>query len=205
MPRKKEPTCVTENYIFPKRLRKLMENRWITQKALADAINMRPQTVSLYTTGQSFPDVNTLKKIAEFFNISADYLIGVSDVQGLDPDIKFICKYTGLPESSIQWIHSISKKKDLIEALSQILQRYPIFEQILKDIVELKRISQKIPHGHYASTEPSITPEERAEGYFVVDRLEYYNLLRFEIEENLKGIVDVAALSARHKELFDFD
>lgn len=56
-----------------------MEIYGTTQKKLADAIDMRPQTVSLYTTGQSFPDVNTLKKIAEFFNASADYLLGISD------------------------------------------------------------------------------------------------------------------------------
>ena len=68
MPRKKEPTNVTEKNIFPTRLRNLMEDQSITQKKLADAIEMRPQTVSLYTTGQSFPDVNTLKKIAEFFS-----------------------------------------------------------------------------------------------------------------------------------------
>lgn len=79
MPRKKEPTHVTEKYTFPTRLRKLMEIYGTTQKKLADAIDMRPQTVSLYTTGQSFPDVNTLKKIADFFNASADYLLGISD------------------------------------------------------------------------------------------------------------------------------
>lgn len=107
MPRKKEPTCVTEKYTFPTRLRKLMENRGITQKTLADAINMRPQTVSLYTTGQSSPDVNALKKIAEFFNVSADYLLGLTDVKKPDATIQAICEYTGFSENALSALHSL--------------------------------------------------------------------------------------------------
>ena len=74
MSRKKEPAFETEKYPFPSRLRKLMEETKTTQRELALAIGVRPQTVSLYVQGQSFPDVNGLARIANYFSISADYL-----------------------------------------------------------------------------------------------------------------------------------
>lgn len=88
MARKKEPACETEKYTFPSRLRGLMQDRGTRQKELADAIGMRPQTVSLYTQGQSFPDVNALEKIARFFSVSSDYLLGLTDTPYIDEDIQ---------------------------------------------------------------------------------------------------------------------
>jgi Predicted transcriptional regulators len=108
MPRKKEPTSVTEGNIFPIRLRELMEERAVTQKKLADAIGMRPQTVSLYTTGQRAPDVNTLRKMADFFNVSADYLLGRTDVKKPEVTIRAICEYTGLSAEAVAKLKDIN-------------------------------------------------------------------------------------------------
>lgn len=138
MPRKKEPTCVTEKYTFPTRLRKLMEKRGITQKTLADAIKMRPQTVSLYTTGQSSPDVNALKKIAEFFNVSSDYLLGLAKDETPDPDIQNVIAYTGLSASAIMWLNKQSKRDyNPLEVVSSLLQ-HKEFRESLFDILNLK-------------------------------------------------------------------
>lgn len=115
MSRKKEPTHVTKKNFFPTRLRKLMEDQSITQKKLADVIEMRPQTVSLYTTGQSAPDVNTLRKMAEFFHVSSDYLIGLTDVQKPDTTIQAIYEYTGLSEKAVSLLHELHIGRQLSE------------------------------------------------------------------------------------------
>ncbi len=104
MPRKKEPSSVTEQGIFPTRLRQLMEERKTTQKVLAQAVGVRPQTISLYTTGQSYPDVNGLRKIAQFYNVSADWLLGLTDHQTIQPDIKAICEYLEIQEYNLPFL-----------------------------------------------------------------------------------------------------
>lgn len=101
MARKKEPACETEKYTFPSRLRKHMEETKTTQRELAQAIGVRPQTVSLYVQGQSFPDVNGLAKIATYFGISSDYLIGNSEIPNTDMAIQSIHKLTGLSVGAI--------------------------------------------------------------------------------------------------------
>lgn len=79
---KKPLAYVTEGNIFSVRLRECMKDKHITQEMLANAVGMRRQTISLYTTGQSRPDVDALSKMVEYLNVSADYLLGFTD----DPD-----------------------------------------------------------------------------------------------------------------------
>ena len=47
----------------------------VTQKELAAHLGVRPQTVSLYCTGESLPNCEQLLKIAEYFGVTADYMI----------------------------------------------------------------------------------------------------------------------------------
>ena len=63
------------NSHFAATLRELMEKHGTTQKELADAVGVRPQTLSLYTTGETQPNVDKLLKIAEYFNVTTDFLI----------------------------------------------------------------------------------------------------------------------------------
>ena len=66
----------TEKYNtpFPTTLRKLMEERGETQDALASVTSKTRQTVSQYVNGISEPSYITLVKIADYFNVSTDYL-----------------------------------------------------------------------------------------------------------------------------------
>lgn len=112
MARKKEPACATEKYTFPSRLRKLMAETKTTQRELAQAIGVRPQTVSLYVQGQSFPDVNGLAKIADYFRISADYLIGNSNLPNEDMTMQDIHKIIGLSAGAICKLHDIFEENE---------------------------------------------------------------------------------------------
>lgn len=63
------------NSHFAATLRELMKKNGTTQKEIATAVGIRPQTLSLYCTGETQPNVDKLLKIAEFFNVTTDYLI----------------------------------------------------------------------------------------------------------------------------------
>ena len=76
MPRKENRTPETKNAPFPTAIRAELKERNITQKTLADYLGIKRQTVSQYCLGNSSPDFNTLCKIADYFEVSADYLLG---------------------------------------------------------------------------------------------------------------------------------
>ncbi len=56
-------------------LRTLLEERNITQKQLAADLNIAPSTIGGYVQNSSEPDFETLKRLARYFDISADYLL----------------------------------------------------------------------------------------------------------------------------------
>lgn len=104
MARKSAPTCETEKKPFPTRLRKLMQEKHVTQKTLGKVIGVRPQTISLYCTGQSLPDAEGIARICDHFDISADWILGRSETKSRDTTLNAVCAYTGLSESAIQTI-----------------------------------------------------------------------------------------------------
>lgn len=61
------------------RLRDIREDRDITQKELAEFLHIRQNTYSQYETGQRQLPVDTLVKLALFFNTSTDYILELTD------------------------------------------------------------------------------------------------------------------------------
>lgn len=61
---------------FGKRLRELRKRRGLSAEQLGDKIGVARTTVFGYEQGQRIPDMITIKKIAELFNVTVDYLVG---------------------------------------------------------------------------------------------------------------------------------
>ena len=102
---------MTEKEVFPTRLRELMKERGITQKMLGDYVGVRPQTISLYTTGQSYPDVNGIRKISEYFEVCSDYLLGLSDAPTIDVSEQAVVDALGLDYQAIRYLFAAKRSK----------------------------------------------------------------------------------------------
>ncbi len=57
------------------KLRELRENQGILQKQLAVSVGVSTSTIGMYEQNRREPDNNTLKKIANYFGVSTDYLL----------------------------------------------------------------------------------------------------------------------------------
>lgn len=58
------------------RLKELRMRKGLTQKGVAEALNIARNTYNQYETGKRAPDIETLCRIANFFGVSVDYLVG---------------------------------------------------------------------------------------------------------------------------------
>ena len=58
------------------RLKELRKKKGISQLRLATDLNTTQNTISRYETGEREPVIDELIKIADYFNVSVDYLIG---------------------------------------------------------------------------------------------------------------------------------
>lgn len=90
--------------MFAERLKAVREERGITQSQLAEALGVGRATIAGYEAGnRREPDYATLTKLADFFGISVDWLLGrtvakdmkVTDVHTID-DLK---RYLGVDEA----------------------------------------------------------------------------------------------------------
>lgn len=63
-------------------IKKARTDKHLSQRALADIIGVSQQTVGSWEVGRTSPDNEMLKKLAAFFNVSVDYLLGRTDEPG---------------------------------------------------------------------------------------------------------------------------
>ncbi|MCL2217720.1 MAG: helix-turn-helix domain-containing protein [Defluviitaleaceae bacterium] len=82
------------------RLKELREQHRLNQEKLAIKLNVSQSTISAYEVGERTPDLETLKSIASLFDVSMDYLVGISEKKkninhsDLSPDeLDYINKY----------------------------------------------------------------------------------------------------------------
>lgn len=65
--------------IFGERLELLMKEQNLSQVQLADAMEIKKQSINSYLKGKSRPELDVLMRFADFFECSVDYLLGRED------------------------------------------------------------------------------------------------------------------------------
>ena len=70
------------------RIKELRKQIGMTQASLAKVLKVSDRTVGFYETGGRDPDTDTLIRLADFFDVSVDYLLGRSDVKDLNYKLK---------------------------------------------------------------------------------------------------------------------
>lgn len=94
---------------FKDKLKELRKNAKITQEQLANIIGVERSSVGKYESSSTIPSNDTLCKIAEYFHVSTDYLLGKEES----------------PTEKISNIYPIKKKK--LPLLGEIACGQPIF------------------------------------------------------------------------------
>ncbi|UOQ47208.1 helix-turn-helix domain-containing protein [Gracilibacillus caseinilyticus] len=86
--------------ILGKRIRKLRQDKKLTMKQLGEKFSLAESTISGYENGNRKPDMDLVIKLADFFEVSVDYLYGREEKQ-LDHDNLFFFDMEGLTEEEI--------------------------------------------------------------------------------------------------------
>lgn len=73
--------------IFSSRLKELRKSLNLSQNALAESIGLSPMAISTYETAKKYPSIGVVKKIAETYSVSIDWLCGLTDTKIRDPQL----------------------------------------------------------------------------------------------------------------------
>ncbi len=64
---------------FNKRLKTLRQRHRLTQSELATILELKPTAISNYESSRNEPSFSKLIALAQYFDVSCDYLLGISD------------------------------------------------------------------------------------------------------------------------------
>lgn len=100
-------------------LQKVKTKNGIVQDDVAKAIGVSRQALGKWANGETVPDILDLKKLAKYFNVSSDYLIGLSDNKTTKAELRMVCDYTGLSKENIEVIKFLKEAgyKHIIESV----------------------------------------------------------------------------------------
>jgi len=169
MGKQRKPCADRYNATFPTILRSLEEShpadgRTTTHKALAEAVGVQPQTISLYANGDTQPTSDSLLKIAQYFGVSVDYLL-----TGVSADNVAANEKLGLSENAIQLLkrakeyHRASDFPSTLELINGLLGDKEFYEFL--DDLGYKASKYQIVQRH----EKSIDTNMDLSGYYLWD------------------------------------
>lgn len=119
---------------FQNIFKRLRNSSGLTQAEMAEKLRISRSTIGMYETGAREPDFDTLEKIADFFNVDTDFLLGRTDKTTLLPETagryylndearemaQFIFEN---PEYKVLFDASRKVKKEDIEFVKQMIDR----------------------------------------------------------------------------------
>lgn len=110
---------------------------------LAKHLGCSPQAINQYKVGTSVPQLEKLVKIAEYYGVSTDFLLGKSKVRTTDPKIKEICEYTGLSEKAVEMLHRNGRPETLNSVLVNLsfwalIGRIEKYREFAKDVYPIE-------------------------------------------------------------------
>ncbi len=103
-----------------------------SRQVIADKIGCDVSLITKHYNGDRSVTIDYLKKYANYFEVSSDYLLGLSDAPTSDKDLQFICDSTGLSIETINQLIELEKNNNLLSGYNIPLD---IVEVIINQIV----------------------------------------------------------------------
>lgn len=158
------------NHYFSENLKRLRKERNLTQESLADFLGVSFQAVSKWERGESYPDIELLPKIAAFFDVSTDYLLGVDKAKSEEEILAYIDRFDN---------GKYSKTDGALGFMTEAFGKYPADFRILVRYMHVL-INDNIDSGNCLKNKKEILAVyDRIQGFCTSDRIRMYakNLL----------------------------
>lgn len=197
-----------DNYYkaFPSRLRMLMSGdagqikRTVSQQELADYLDLKArQSVSAYCDGSGQPSWENIIKIATYFGVSIDWLLGITDIETVRQDIRSAQKTLGISADSAENLAKVAKAKRY-PAAKLDSRRLGAALDLLLSSSALESIAESLYHLWDASENMralekwSVEELKKPEAYYAEQDCDAafadYRLARLDITESIQALMD---------------
>ena len=128
----------------------LREETGKKRQETADALGISRASLEYYEKGKRKPDIEILAKFADYYGVSADYLLGRTTAKTTDKDLRTAVEYTMLSEKSCEYLHNFFggdcvmflsyfnylTENEIFTEIAMYLERYA-FNSMMKDFTGL--------------------------------------------------------------------
>lgn len=111
------------------RIKELRKNKGIGQLELSNLLGVTQQAISIYENSTRDPDADSLKILANYFNVSIDYLLGETELNNRSDDIENLI--ANIREKVIEYGYEYSQKS--AEEIGNIVLRVLDIAKEFKD------------------------------------------------------------------------
>lgn len=116
-----------------------------TQQEVANKIGVSRQNIGKWLSGSTTPDIDTLCKIADAYNVSTDYLLGRTPYPTVDQDLRIAEEVTGLSEQSINALCLLKQTNSEINP-NPYLSVLSIVDFLLNNLIDDSSSNDHIPN-----------------------------------------------------------
>lgn len=212
----------SDNVICLERLKKLIDKD--TRENIAKAFGCDTSLITKHYTGKRDVTAEYIVKYAKYFNVSADYLLGLTEVTTSTnteegQTIREICDYTGLSEKAVEELHSCIMENKHPEGHAIRFNwkfdflNYLIVENLLLIACDIPRYKNFLKYGIKKLTpmHDSLFQEEESKLEIKINKFldkykeEYYSLkqdekvMRYDITERLFGCFNFFAFEEKEE------
>lgn len=150
---------------------------------LAEYLHCSTQAINQYKNGTSRPSLDNLSKIADYYNVTTDYLLGRTEASSSDPDIRTACDYTGLSPKTVDILHTLTNSpsyaRDLrISFINHILESDIFWNRI----VEHLQSAYQLRKGYKSELDPE-QAEKLEESAAFIKALNFGGLTKYTISD----------------------
>lgn len=133
------------------KLNQLFEESGLSQDKFAKKCGLSLAALKNFLTGRT-PNTESLLKICQACSVSADWLLGLSDVREPSADLRAVCEYTGLSEKAVETLRADGNGMQQTKADS------------LSDLIETSQfINLLIEYDYFLDTLENMTVEDLKE------------------------------------------
>ena len=140
------------------------------RQEVADDLGISRSSLEYYEKNKRKPDIEVLTKIADYYGVSADYLLGRTNAETTDKDLRFVCEYTGLSDEAaivLHLWHTCGGDKRIISIVNLLLEseksstvkflhydNYDDYEKTFDSLPKLQRIKALYPIESFFALNP---------------------------------------------------